>query len=104
MVLQETARGLGRVPRQPGLCITWLQQALALLQEVRTLWAGWLAGLDTVPAGAGAANVDVRWDGAVQVISYLASGTNAYDQRTGTWSSEVLQAARLDPIEALRHE
>lgn len=26
-----------------------------------------------------------------------ASGTNAYDQRTGTWSEEVLQAARLDP-------
>lgn len=26
-----------------------------------------------------------------------ASGTNAYDQRTGTWSDEVLQAARLDP-------
>ncbi|MFM8636596.1 MAG: DUF3683 domain-containing protein [Betaproteobacteria bacterium] len=29
-----------------------VQQALALLQEVRTLWAGWLAGLDTVPEGA----------------------------------------------------
>ena len=26
-----------------------------------------------------------------------ASGTNAYDQATGTWSDEVLQAARLDP-------
>ncbi|MFS0894338.1 xylulokinase [Microbacterium sp. 179-I 3D3 NHS] len=26
-----------------------------------------------------------------------ASGTNAYDQRTGAWSGEVLQAARLDP-------
>lgn len=26
-----------------------------------------------------------------------ASGTNAYDQRTGTWSEEVLAAARLDP-------
>lgn len=26
-----------------------------------------------------------------------ASGTNAYDQRSGTWSDEVLQAARLDP-------
>ncbi|MHC9044711.1 xylulokinase [Microbacterium saperdae] len=25
-----------------------------------------------------------------------ASGTNAYDQRTGTWSDEVLQAARLE--------
>ncbi|MFM8927963.1 MAG: DUF3683 domain-containing protein [Betaproteobacteria bacterium] len=29
-----------------------VQQALALLQEVRTLWAGWLTGLDTVPEGA----------------------------------------------------
>ncbi|MFM8696191.1 MAG: DUF3683 domain-containing protein, partial [Betaproteobacteria bacterium] len=29
-----------------------VQQALALVQEVRTLWAGWLAGLDTVPEGA----------------------------------------------------
>jgi FAD/FMN-containing dehydrogenase/Fe-S oxidoreductase len=29
-----------------------VQQALALLQEVRTLWAGWLAGLDAVPEGA----------------------------------------------------
>ncbi|MFE6996959.1 xylulokinase [Microbacterium sp. NPDC057659] len=26
-----------------------------------------------------------------------ASGTNAFDQRTGTWSEEVLAAARLDP-------
>lgn len=26
-----------------------------------------------------------------------ASGTNAYDQRSGTWSEEVLSAARLDP-------
>lgn len=26
-----------------------------------------------------------------------ASGTNAYDQARGTWSDEVLQAARLDP-------
>ncbi|UWF77331.1 MULTISPECIES: xylulokinase [Microbacterium] len=26
-----------------------------------------------------------------------ASGTNAYDQQAGTWSDEVLQAARLDP-------
>ncbi|MEA1263255.1 xylulokinase [Microbacterium sp. STF-2] len=26
-----------------------------------------------------------------------ASGTNAYDQAAGTWSDEVLQAARLDP-------
>lgn len=26
-----------------------------------------------------------------------ASGTNAYDQAAGTWSTEVLQAARLDP-------
>lgn len=26
-----------------------------------------------------------------------ASGTNAYDQRTGAWSEEVLAAARLDP-------
>ncbi|WP_336644441.1 xylulokinase [Microbacterium sp. USHLN186] len=26
-----------------------------------------------------------------------ASGTNAYDQRAGTWSTEVLAAARLDP-------
>lgn len=26
-----------------------------------------------------------------------ASGTNAYDQRAGTWSAEVLAAARLDP-------
>ncbi len=26
-----------------------------------------------------------------------ASGTNAYDQQAGTWSAEVLQAARLDP-------
>lgn len=37
----------------------------------------------TVPAGAGAANVDVRWDGAVRVISYLASGTNAYVSLAG---------------------
>ena len=37
----------------------------------------------TVPAGAGAANVDVRWDGAVRVISYLASGTNDYVSLAG---------------------
>lgn len=30
-----------------------------------------------VPAGPGAAIVEVRWDGPVRLVSYLASGTNA---------------------------
>lgn len=31
-----------------------------------------------VPAGPGAAIVDVRWDGPVNLVSYLASGTSAH--------------------------
>ncbi|WP_288967580.1 FGGY-family carbohydrate kinase, partial [uncultured Microbacterium sp.] len=39
----------------------------------------------------------LRLTGCLATDRSDASGTNAYDQARGTWSDEVLQAARLDP-------